>query len=78
MSRTIDAIKQDKIGASSVVPYLKGKGVKDEEIKGQTLYQRREKQTAADADPELIRNKLIIPSNLKYIPFHNPYCNSSS
>ncbi|MCQ2424863.1 MAG: hypothetical protein MJ070_01855 [Lachnospiraceae bacterium] len=27
MSRTIDAIKQDKIGASSVVPYLKGKGV---------------------------------------------------
>lgn len=70
MSRTIDAIKQDKIGASSVVPYLKGKGVKDEEIKGQTLYQRRENQTAADVDPELIRNKLIIPSNLKYVPFH--------
>lgn len=33
MERTIQEMKQDKIGASSVVNYLKGKGVKDEEIK---------------------------------------------
>ena len=33
MGRVVDGIKQDKIGASSVVNYLKGKGVKNEEIK---------------------------------------------
>lgn len=33
MAKTIDAIKQDKIGASSVVSYLTGRGVKAEEIK---------------------------------------------
>ena len=33
MAKEIDSIKQDKIGASSVVNYLKGRGVKDEEIK---------------------------------------------
>ena len=33
MGKTIDDMKQDKIGANSVVSYLKGRGVKDEEIK---------------------------------------------
>ena len=33
MGKVIDEIKQDKIGANSVVNYLKGKGVKDEEVK---------------------------------------------
>jgi len=33
MANVVDEMKQDKIGASSVVPYLKGRGVKDEEIK---------------------------------------------
>lgn len=33
MAKEIEGIKQEKIGASSVVSYLKGKGVKDEEIK---------------------------------------------
>lgn len=33
MGKVVDEIKQDKIGASSVVSYLKGRGVKDEEIK---------------------------------------------
>lgn len=33
MARTIDGIKQDKIGAASVVSYLRGRGVKAEEIK---------------------------------------------
>lgn len=33
MGRVVDDIKQDKIGANSVVSYLKGRGVKDEEIK---------------------------------------------
>lgn len=33
MGKVVDGIKQDKIGANSVVNYLKGKGVKDEEIK---------------------------------------------
>lgn len=33
MERTIEAAKQDKLGAASVVPMLQGKGVKAEEIK---------------------------------------------
>ena len=33
MGREIDAIKMDKIGASSLVNYLKGKGIKHDEIK---------------------------------------------
>ena len=33
MGKTIDEMKQDKIGANSVVPYLTGRGVKAEEIK---------------------------------------------
>ena len=33
MGKVVDDIKQDKLGANSVVNYLKGKGVKDEEIK---------------------------------------------
>ncbi len=33
MGKTINEIKQDKLGADSVIPYLKGKGVKNEEIK---------------------------------------------
>ena len=33
MGKTIDEMKQDKVGAKDVVNYLKGKGVKDEEIK---------------------------------------------
>lgn len=33
MGKVIDGIKTDKVGAGGVVPYLKGKGVKDEEIK---------------------------------------------
>lgn len=33
MGKTIDEMKQDKIGANSVVSYLKGRGVKNEEIK---------------------------------------------
>ena len=33
MGKVIDGIKQEKVGAGGVVPYLKGKGVKNEEIK---------------------------------------------
>ena len=33
MGKVIDAIRLEKMGANGVVPYLKGKGVKDEEIK---------------------------------------------
>lgn len=33
LERTVEQYKGDKIGASSLIPYLKGKGVKDEEIK---------------------------------------------
>ena len=33
MGKIINEIKQEKIGANSVVPYLKGKGVKSDEIK---------------------------------------------
>ena len=33
MANVVSEIKSDKIGAASVVPYLKGHGVKDDEIK---------------------------------------------
>lgn len=33
MGKVVDSIKQAKVGAGGVVPYLKGKGVKNEEIK---------------------------------------------
>lgn len=33
MGKVVDGIKSEKVGASGVVPYLKGKGVKEEEIK---------------------------------------------
>lgn len=33
MGKVIESVKQDKLGASSVVPMLKGKGIKNEEIK---------------------------------------------
>lgn len=33
LERTVEAYKGDKIGASSLIPYLKGRGIKDEEIK---------------------------------------------
>lgn len=33
MSRVIDGIKTEKVGADSVIPYLRGRGVKAEEIK---------------------------------------------
>ena len=33
MAKTLEGVKQDKLGASSVIPMLKGKGVKDDEIK---------------------------------------------
>ena len=33
MGKVIDGIKSEKVGANGVVPYLKDKGVKDEEIK---------------------------------------------
>lgn len=33
MSRTIDGIKAEKVGANGVIPYLSGRGVKAEEIK---------------------------------------------
>ena len=33
MGKVVDGIKTEKVGANGVIPYLKGKGVKDEEIK---------------------------------------------
>ena len=33
MGKVVESVKQDKLGASSVVPMLKGKGIKNEEIK---------------------------------------------
>lgn len=51
MSRVIDGIKSDKIGSASVVSYLKGRGVKDEEIKWsgiETFLEGKKSVTKAD------------------------------
>lgn len=51
MSKVIDGIKTEKVGANSIIPYLKGKGVKDEEIKWsgiQTFLEGKKSVTKAE------------------------------
>ena len=61
MGKTIDEMKQDKIGATSVVPYLKGRGVKDEEIKwsGIEAFLEGKKSVAKAELQEFVNNSML-------------------
>lgn len=58
MAKEIDNIKQDKIGANSVVPYLTGRGVKAEEIKwsGVEEFLEGKKSVTKEELQEFVRN----------------------
>ncbi len=63
MGKTIDEIKQDKIGANSVISYLKGRGVKDEEIKWsgiETFLDGKKSVTKAELQEFVASNQLQI------------------
>lgn len=67
MSRTIDGIKQDKIGASSVVSYLKGKGVKDDEIAWTGItdwLQGKKSVTKKELQEFMAANQLVIEESV--------------
>lgn len=66
MGKTIDDMKQDKIGASSVVSYLKGRGVKNEEIKWsgiETFLEGKKSVTKAELQEFIAGSVLQIEEN---------------
>ena len=67
MGKTIDEMKQDKIGANSVVSYLKGRGVKDEEIKWsgiETFLEGKKSVTKAKLQEFVAGSMLQIEENI--------------
>ena len=63
LERTVDNMKMDKIGASSVVSFLKGRGVKDEEIKWsgiRTFLEGKKSVTKAELQQFLKENEIRI------------------
>lgn len=61
MAREIDKIKLDKIGASSIIPFLKGRGIKDDEIKWSgiaTFLEGKKSVTKAELQ-EFARNSML-------------------
>lgn len=68
MGETIGEMKQDKIGATSVVPYLKGRGVKDEEIKWsgiETFLEGKKSVTKAELQEFVAGSMLQIEENTR-------------
>ena len=68
MGETISEMKQDKIGATSVVPYLKGRGVKDEEIKWsgiETFLEGKKSVTKAELQEFVAGSMLQIEENTR-------------
>jgi hypothetical protein len=69
MSRVIDGIKAEKMGANDVVPYLKGKGVKDEEIKWsgiETFFDGKKSVTKAELQEFVAGSQLRIEEASPY------------
>ena len=67
MGQVIDEMKQDKIGANSVVSYLTGRGVKAEEIKWtgiEEFLDGKKSVTKAELQEFVANNQLEIKSNL--------------
>lgn len=69
MARTIDDIKQTKLGASSVVSYLRGRGVKAEEIKWsgiETWLQGKKSVTKEELQQFAAASQLQIEEETRY------------
>ena len=67
MSNVVDGIKAEKIGADSVVSYLKGRGVKDEEIKWsgiETFLEGKKSVTKAELQEFVQGNQLQIEETI--------------
>ena len=63
MGKVIDSVKQEKLGASSIVPMLKGKGVKNEEIKWsgiETFLEGKKSVTKQELQEFIANNQLDI------------------
>ena len=66
MGKVIDEMKQDKISAIGLIPYLKGKGVKNEEIKWsgiETLLEGKKSVTKAELQEFVSGSQLQIEEN---------------
>ena len=67
MSRVVDDIKMDKIGATSLVNYLKGKGIKHDEIKWSGIeawLEGKKSVTKAELQEFLAGSQLVIEEEL--------------
>lgn len=67
LERMVEAYKGEKIGASSLIPYLKGKGVKDEEIKWSgiaTFLEGKKSVNKSDVIEYLNDNKLVVEEKI--------------
>ena len=67
MGKIVDDIRLDKMGANGVVPYLKGKGVKDEEIKWsgiETFLEGKKSVTKAELQEFVAGSQLAIEEKL--------------
>jgi hypothetical protein len=63
MGKVIDDIKMDKIGASSLIPFLKGKGIKHDEIKWsgiETFLEGKKSVTKAELQEFVAGSQLVI------------------
>ena len=75
MARVVDGVKQEKLGASSVVSMLRGKGVKAEEIKWsgiETFLEGKKSVTKADLQEFIAGSMLQIEEDIltdKEIPY---------
>ncbi|MEE0898534.1 MAG: hypothetical protein U0L88_13035, partial [Acutalibacteraceae bacterium] len=68
MGKTVDEMKQDKIGANSVVSYLTGRGVKSEEIKWsgiETFLEGKKSVTKAELQEFIAGSQLQIEENVR-------------
>ena len=67
MGKVVDGIKLEKMGAGGVVPYLKGKGVKNEEIKWsgiETWLEGKKSVTKAELQEFITGSQLVIEEEM--------------
>lgn len=72
LGRAVDNMKMDKIGASSVISYLKGRGVKDEEIKWsgiRTFLEGKKSVTREELQQFLKENEIRIETRVRDLTY---------
>ena len=81
MGKTIDEMKQDKIGANSVVSYLTGRGVKAEEIKWsgiETFLEGKKSVSKAELQEFVAGNQLQIETETRLSDYTIDYTEDES